>query len=245
MCGLLTYTPSSMRMMLKYPTVQNNKKMDISPLEKMSGEWQWTPLHMDQDLYDKYIDIKGIPELSVINSSVKGIELGSVVSISTGYNHWGVVRWKSGLQKNCQSPKQSGFAICSEHSNHRWQHNHGAEVAIRVRHSNCATGCRYNSHNPDGFQKGCALLWRSSCSSLHVILGPCWSAYSSQSGIEMASPLRHSGQRLGHLAMLLHMSMLLSWQGLQLMQLQGRTSWRIYAWCSVLMELTMPSELAR
>lgn len=42
---------------------------------------------MDQDLYDKYIDIKGIPELSVINSSVKGIELGSVVSISIGYNH--------------------------------------------------------------------------------------------------------------------------------------------------------------
>ncbi|ONM10084.1 aldehyde oxidase3 [Zea mays] len=40
-------------------------------------------VYKDQDLYDKYIDIKGIPELSVINSSVKGIELGSVVSIST------------------------------------------------------------------------------------------------------------------------------------------------------------------
>jgi hypothetical protein len=37
-CGLLTYTPSSMRNMLKYPTVQNNKKMDISPSEKMSEE---------------------------------------------------------------------------------------------------------------------------------------------------------------------------------------------------------------
>ncbi|KAL6893923.1 hypothetical protein ACP4OV_008021 [Aristida adscensionis] len=36
----------------------------------------------DQDLYDKYIDIKGIPELSVINKSNKGVELGSVLSIS-------------------------------------------------------------------------------------------------------------------------------------------------------------------
>jgi indole-3-acetaldehyde oxidase len=39
-------------------------------------------VYKDQDLYDKYIDIKGIPELSVINRSTKGIELGSVVSIS-------------------------------------------------------------------------------------------------------------------------------------------------------------------
>jgi CO/xanthine dehydrogenase FAD-binding subunit len=36
----------------------------------------------DQDLYDKYIDIKGIPELSVVNRNSKGVELGSVVSIS-------------------------------------------------------------------------------------------------------------------------------------------------------------------
>ncbi|OQU90857.1 hypothetical protein SORBI_3001G062500 [Sorghum bicolor] len=39
-------------------------------------------VYKDQDLYDKYIDIKGIPELSVINRSSEGIELGSVVSIS-------------------------------------------------------------------------------------------------------------------------------------------------------------------
>ncbi|CAN6286573.1 unnamed protein product [Urochloa humidicola] len=39
-------------------------------------------VYKDQDLHDKYIDIKGIPELSVINRSNKGIELGSVVSIS-------------------------------------------------------------------------------------------------------------------------------------------------------------------
>ncbi|CAL4944785.1 unnamed protein product [Urochloa decumbens] len=39
-------------------------------------------VYKDQDLYDKYIDIKGIPELSVINRSSKGIELGSVLSIS-------------------------------------------------------------------------------------------------------------------------------------------------------------------
>jgi len=39
-------------------------------------------VYKDQDLHDKYIDIKGIPELSVINRSSKGIELGSVVSIS-------------------------------------------------------------------------------------------------------------------------------------------------------------------
>nr|CAB3492938.1 unnamed protein product [Digitaria exilis] len=39
-------------------------------------------VYKDQDLYDKYIDIKGIPELSVINRNSKGIELGAVVSIS-------------------------------------------------------------------------------------------------------------------------------------------------------------------
>ncbi|CAN6281052.1 unnamed protein product [Urochloa humidicola] len=39
-------------------------------------------VYKDQDLHDKYIDIKGIPELSLINRSSKGIELGSVVSIS-------------------------------------------------------------------------------------------------------------------------------------------------------------------
>ncbi|KAK3149113.1 hypothetical protein QOZ80_3AG0213140 [Eleusine coracana subsp. coracana] len=39
-------------------------------------------VYKDQDLHDKYIDIKGIPELSVINKSSKGVELGSVVSIT-------------------------------------------------------------------------------------------------------------------------------------------------------------------
>ncbi|GJM96866.1 hypothetical protein PR202_ga13738 [Eleusine coracana subsp. coracana] len=39
-------------------------------------------VYKDEDLYDRYIDIKGIHELSVINKSSKGVELGSVVSIS-------------------------------------------------------------------------------------------------------------------------------------------------------------------
>ncbi|KAF8659336.1 hypothetical protein HU200_058539 [Digitaria exilis] len=39
-------------------------------------------VYKDEDLYDKYIDIKGIPELSIVNISSSGIELGSVVSIS-------------------------------------------------------------------------------------------------------------------------------------------------------------------
>ncbi|KAJ1293276.1 hypothetical protein BS78_01G055200 [Paspalum vaginatum] len=39
-------------------------------------------VYKDQDLYDKYIDIRGIPDLSVITRSSNGIELGSVVSIS-------------------------------------------------------------------------------------------------------------------------------------------------------------------
>ncbi|XP_066328062.1 indole-3-acetaldehyde oxidase-like [Miscanthus floridulus] len=39
-------------------------------------------VYKDQDLHDKYIDIKEIPELSVINRCSKGVELGSVVSIS-------------------------------------------------------------------------------------------------------------------------------------------------------------------
>ncbi|KAF7061382.1 hypothetical protein CFC21_068080 [Triticum aestivum] len=39
-------------------------------------------VYKDQDLYEKYIDIKGIPELSVINRSNKGVEIGAAVSIS-------------------------------------------------------------------------------------------------------------------------------------------------------------------
>ncbi|KAM0919400.1 hypothetical protein ACQ4PT_008302 [Festuca glaucescens] len=39
-------------------------------------------VYKEQDLYDKYIDIKGIPELSVINRSSKGVEIGAAVSIS-------------------------------------------------------------------------------------------------------------------------------------------------------------------
>ncbi|KAF8659334.1 hypothetical protein HU200_058537 [Digitaria exilis] len=39
-------------------------------------------VYKDQDLYDKFIDIKGIPELSVINRNSNGIELGAAVSIS-------------------------------------------------------------------------------------------------------------------------------------------------------------------
>ncbi|VAI37782.1 unnamed protein product [Triticum turgidum subsp. durum] len=39
-------------------------------------------VYKDQDLYEKYIDIKGIPELSVIDRSSKGVEIGAAVSIS-------------------------------------------------------------------------------------------------------------------------------------------------------------------
>ncbi|VAI22978.1 unnamed protein product [Triticum turgidum subsp. durum] len=39
-------------------------------------------VYKDQDLYDKYIDIQGIPELSVIDRSSKGVEIGAAVSIS-------------------------------------------------------------------------------------------------------------------------------------------------------------------
>ncbi|VAI37749.1 unnamed protein product [Triticum turgidum subsp. durum] len=39
-------------------------------------------VYKDQDLYDKYIDIKEIVELSVINRSSKGVEIGAAVSIS-------------------------------------------------------------------------------------------------------------------------------------------------------------------
>jgi xanthine dehydrogenase iron-sulfur cluster and FAD-binding subunit A len=39
-------------------------------------------VYKDEDLYDRYIDIKGIPELSVVNKSSKGVELGSIVPIT-------------------------------------------------------------------------------------------------------------------------------------------------------------------
>uniref|UniRef100_A0ACD5TTY2 Uncharacterized protein n=1 Tax=Avena sativa TaxID=4498 RepID=A0ACD5TTY2_AVESA len=39
-------------------------------------------VYKEQDLYEKYIDITGIPELLVIDSSSKGVEIGAAVSIS-------------------------------------------------------------------------------------------------------------------------------------------------------------------
>ncbi|XP_047092752.1 indole-3-acetaldehyde oxidase-like [Lolium rigidum] len=39
-------------------------------------------VYKEQDLYEKYIDIKGIPELSVIDRSGKGVEIGAAVSIA-------------------------------------------------------------------------------------------------------------------------------------------------------------------
>ncbi|EAZ28862.1 hypothetical protein OsJ_12899 [Oryza sativa Japonica Group] len=39
-------------------------------------------VYKDQDLHDKYINISQIPELSAINRSSKGVEIGAVVSIS-------------------------------------------------------------------------------------------------------------------------------------------------------------------
>ncbi|KAK1604793.1 hypothetical protein QYE76_028466 [Lolium multiflorum] len=39
-------------------------------------------VYKEQDLYEKYIDIKGIPELSVIDRSNKGVEIGAAVSIA-------------------------------------------------------------------------------------------------------------------------------------------------------------------
>jgi indole-3-acetaldehyde oxidase len=39
-------------------------------------------VYKEQDLYEKYIDIKGIPELSVIDRNSKGLEIGAAVSIA-------------------------------------------------------------------------------------------------------------------------------------------------------------------
>uniref|UniRef100_A0A8R7Q0G5 FAD-binding PCMH-type domain-containing protein n=4 Tax=Triticum TaxID=4564 RepID=A0A8R7Q0G5_TRIUA len=39
-------------------------------------------VYKEQDLYEKYVDIKGIPELLVIDRSSKGVEIGAAVSIS-------------------------------------------------------------------------------------------------------------------------------------------------------------------
>uniref|UniRef100_A0ACD6A1H5 Uncharacterized protein n=2 Tax=Avena sativa TaxID=4498 RepID=A0ACD6A1H5_AVESA len=39
-------------------------------------------VYKEQDLYEKYIDIKGIPELSVVDRSSKGVEIGAAVSIA-------------------------------------------------------------------------------------------------------------------------------------------------------------------
>lgn len=41
-----------------------------------------TGIYKEQDLYDKYIDLKGIPELSVIELGSSGIKIGAAVTIS-------------------------------------------------------------------------------------------------------------------------------------------------------------------
>ncbi|KAJ1702644.1 hypothetical protein LUZ63_002423 [Rhynchospora breviuscula] len=59
----------------------NSESFNISNAKLVVGNTS-SGVYKDQDLYDKYIDLRGIPELSIIKRSNDGIEFGSGVTIS-------------------------------------------------------------------------------------------------------------------------------------------------------------------
>ncbi|CAM0902992.1 unnamed protein product [Alopecurus aequalis] len=65
----------------KLQVLLNSNRLDVNSVKIVASN-TGSGVYKEQDLYDKYIDIKGIPELSVINRSSKGVEIGAVVSIS-------------------------------------------------------------------------------------------------------------------------------------------------------------------
>ncbi|KAJ3669997.1 hypothetical protein LUZ60_010321 [Juncus effusus] len=59
----------------------NSSSISASNVKLVVGNTS-SGVYKDQDLYDKYIDLRGIPELSVIKRSDDGVEIGSAVTIS-------------------------------------------------------------------------------------------------------------------------------------------------------------------
>lgn len=72
------YSPNSIddlyKMLSSNELTKSNVKMIVG--NTRSG------VYKDEDLYDKFIDIRGIPELSVVKWDSKGIEIGAAVTIS-------------------------------------------------------------------------------------------------------------------------------------------------------------------
>uniref|UniRef100_A0A0D3GPL5 aldehyde oxidase n=1 Tax=Oryza barthii TaxID=65489 RepID=A0A0D3GPL5_9ORYZ len=72
------YCPKSIK---QYYKLVNSGLFSESSVKVVVGNTS-TGVYKDQDLYDKYIDIAGIPELSAIVRKDKGIEIGAATSIS-------------------------------------------------------------------------------------------------------------------------------------------------------------------
>uniref|UniRef100_A0A0E0LJC9 aldehyde oxidase n=1 Tax=Oryza punctata TaxID=4537 RepID=A0A0E0LJC9_ORYPU len=72
------YCPKSVK---QYYKLINSGLFSESSVKVVVGNTS-TGVYKDQDLYDKYIDIAGIPELSAIVRRDKGIEIGAATSIS-------------------------------------------------------------------------------------------------------------------------------------------------------------------
>ncbi|EEC81861.1 hypothetical protein OsI_25640 [Oryza sativa Indica Group] len=72
------YCPKNIK---QYYKLVNSGLFSESSVKVVVGNTS-TGVYKDQDLYDKYIDIAGIPELSAIVRKDKGIEIGAATSIS-------------------------------------------------------------------------------------------------------------------------------------------------------------------
>ncbi|XP_073004878.1 indole-3-acetaldehyde oxidase-like [Typha latifolia] len=72
------YRPDSVEDLYK---LLNSEAFSESSVKMVVGNTS-TGVYKDQDLYDKYVDLRGIPELSVVKSDREGIEIGAAVTIS-------------------------------------------------------------------------------------------------------------------------------------------------------------------
>ncbi|XP_073004972.1 indole-3-acetaldehyde oxidase-like [Typha latifolia] len=72
------YRPDSVEDLYK---LLNSEAFSESSVKMVVGNTS-TGVYKDQDLYDKYVDLRGIPELSVVKRDSEGIKIGAAVTIS-------------------------------------------------------------------------------------------------------------------------------------------------------------------
>lgn len=72
------YRPSSIDELYKLLNFEASNASQVKMVVGNTG----SGVYKEPDLYDKYIDLRGIPELSVIRKDNKGIEIGAAITIS-------------------------------------------------------------------------------------------------------------------------------------------------------------------